>query len=65
MAESGKTDVTQLERSDLEAFIEHEQDRGYVPLDVRTRMASIVAFLHFLIEQDIISGIIPEENGSG
>ena len=52
---SGKTDITQLERSDLEAFIEHEQDRGMYISTIRTRMASLVAFLHFLMEQDIIS----------
>jgi integrase/recombinase XerC/integrase/recombinase XerD len=52
---SGKSDIVELERSDLEAFIEHEQDRGLYISTVRTRMASLIAFLHFLIEQDILS----------
>jgi integrase/recombinase XerD len=52
---SGKSDITQLVRSDLEAFIEHEQDRGMYISTVRVRMASVIAFLHFLMEQDIIS----------
>ncbi len=52
---SGKTDITHLERSDLEAFIEHEQDRGMYISTVRTRMASLIAFLHFLMEQEILS----------
>jgi site-specific recombinase XerD len=52
---SGKSDIAEIERSDLEAFIEHEQDRGLYISTVRTRMASIIAFLHFLMEQDIIS----------
>jgi integrase/recombinase XerC/integrase/recombinase XerD len=52
---SGKSDVAELERSDLEAFIEHEQDRGMYISTVRVRMASIIAFLHFLMEQDIVS----------
>jgi integrase/recombinase XerD len=52
---SGKTDITQIERSDLEAFIEHEQDRGMYISTVRTRMVSVIAFLHFLMEQDILS----------
>ena len=52
---SGKSDITEIERSDLEAFIEHEQDRGMHISTVKTRMASIVAFLHFLMEQDILS----------
>ena len=52
---SGKSDIAQIERSDLEAFIEHEQDRGMYISTVKTRMASIIAFLHFLMEQDILS----------
>lgn len=52
---SGKTDITNLERSDLEGFIEHEQDRGMYISTVRTRMASLIAFLHFLMEQEILS----------
>ena len=51
---SGKSDIARMERSDLEAFIEHEQDRGLYISTVRTRMASLIAFLHFLMEQDIL-----------
>lgn len=54
--ESGKRDLKEIERIDLEAFIEHEQDRGLHISTVRTRLACIIAFFHFLIEQDIISG---------
>jgi len=53
---SGKSDLKDLERSDLEAFIEHEQDRGLKISTVKTRMAFIIAFLHFLIEQELIPG---------
>ena len=53
---SGKGDLKDLERADLEAFIEHEQDRGLKISTVKTRMAFIIAFLHFLIEQDLIPG---------
>lgn len=52
---SGKRDIAQLEHPDLEAFIEHEQDRGMYITTVKTRMASVIAFLHFLMEQDILS----------
>jgi integrase/recombinase XerD len=55
---SGKTELRQIERSDLEAFIEHEQDRGMHISTVKTRLACIVAFLHFLIEQDLIPGTV-------
>jgi integrase/recombinase XerD len=53
---SGKTDLKDLQRSDLEAFIEHEQDRGMHITTVKTRTACIIAFLHFLIEQELIPG---------
>jgi site-specific recombinase XerD len=52
----GKTDLKDLHRSDLEGFIEHEQDRGMHISTVRTRLACIIAFLHFLMEQDVILG---------
>jgi integrase/recombinase XerC/integrase/recombinase XerD len=53
---SGKRELGEMERADLEAFIEHEQDRGMHISTVRTRLACIIAFLHFLMEQDLISG---------
>jgi site-specific recombinase XerD len=53
---SGKRDIEEIEQVDLEAFIEHEQDRGMHISTVRTRLACIIAFLHFLMEQDIICG---------
>jgi integrase/recombinase XerD len=56
-SKSGKRELKLIERSDLEAFIEHEQDRGIKITTVKTRLACIVAFLHFLIEQDVIPGV--------
>jgi site-specific recombinase XerD len=53
---SGKSAIERIERVDLEAFIEHEQDRGMHISTVRTRLACIIAFLHFLMEQDVIPG---------
>ena len=53
--DSGK-DLSEIQRADLEAFIEHEQDRGLYISSVRTRMAWVIAFLHYLIEQDVICG---------
>ena len=52
----GKSGLRDLQRSDLEAFIEHEQDRGMHITTVKTRTTCIVAFLHFLIEQELIPG---------
>jgi integrase/recombinase XerD len=53
---SGKSAIEKIERVDLEAFIEREQDRGMHISTVRTRLACIIAFLHFLMEQDVIPG---------
>jgi len=53
---SGKRDLQEIECADLEAFIESEQDRGLRISTVRTRLACIIAFLHFLMEQEVIAG---------
>ena len=50
----GKTNVEQLQRQDIEAFIEHEQDRGLKPNSVRTRLCAVYAFVRFLIEKKIV-----------
>jgi integrase/recombinase XerD len=55
---SGKKDLSEMERADLEAFVEHLQDCGLKISTVRTKLACLIAFLHFLIEQDIISGSV-------
>jgi integrase/recombinase XerD len=55
---SGKKDLKEIERADLEAFLEHVQDAGFKISTVRTKQACLIAFLHFLIEQDVISGSV-------
>jgi integrase/recombinase XerD len=50
----GKSQLQDIMRDDIEAFIEHEQDRGLKVTTARTRLNSLWAFLRFLIEQDII-----------
>ena len=50
----GKSQLRDIMRDDIEAFIEHEQDRGLKVTTARTRLNSLWAFLRFLIEQDII-----------
>jgi integrase/recombinase XerD len=54
----GKSHIEEIVNNDLEAFIEHEQDRGLKVTTVRTRLHILFAFLRFLIEQDIIDGRI-------
>jgi integrase/recombinase XerD len=51
----GKTRVVEVTRADLEAFIEHEQDRGMKLRTVRTYLAAVYTFLHFLSEEGIVS----------
>jgi len=51
----GKSQLQDIMRDDIEAFIEHEQDRGLKVTTARTRLNSLWAFLRFLIEQDIIN----------
>jgi len=50
----GLAHLEAVSRKHLEAFIEHEQDRGLKPVSVRGRLASIKAFLRYLIEDDVV-----------
>ena len=51
----GKSQLRDIMRDDIEAFIEHEQDRGLKVTTIRTGLNHLWAFLRFLIEQDIIN----------
>jgi site-specific recombinase XerD len=50
----GKTGVEKVSRQDLEAFVEHELDRGLSIVSVRTRLVAVYAFLRFLHEKDVV-----------
>jgi site-specific recombinase XerD len=50
----GKSQLRDIVGDDLEAFIEHEQDRGLKVTTARTRLKQLRAFMRFLIDQDII-----------
>jgi site-specific recombinase XerD len=52
--QSGKGQLAELDKQDLEAFIEHEQDRGLKPASLRLRVVSIRSFLQYLLEADKI-----------
>ena len=54
LRKQGKTHLEQLQRQDIEAFVEHEQDRGLKPNSVRTRLCAVYAFVRFLIEKKIV-----------
>ena len=55
LAGIGKSRLEEVTRADLEAFVEHEQDRGMKLTTVSTYLGRIHAFLRFLIEEELIS----------
>jgi len=50
----GRNHLETITREDFSAFIEHEQDRRLKPISVSTRLRSLSAFFHFLIEREVI-----------
>ena len=55
VAESGKTCLEAITKTDLEAFIEREQDRGLMISTIRTKLNYIQAFLRYGIEAEVVS----------
>ena len=53
--DDGKTRLEEITRRDVEAFIEHEQDRGNKITTIRTKLVSVQAFLRYLLEEEIVS----------
>jgi integrase/recombinase XerD len=51
---AGITHLEGVARSNLEGFVEHEQDRGLKPVSIRGRLAAVKAFLRFLIEEGVV-----------
>lgn len=51
---SGIDRIEQIDRQILEAFIEHEQDRGLKANTVRTRLCAVYAFIRFLIHRNVL-----------
>ena len=53
--DSGKTRLEEITKNDIEAFIEHEQDRGLVLSTVRTKLHCVNAFLGYAMDAGVIS----------
>jgi integrase/recombinase XerD len=53
--DSGRRRLEEITRRDMEAFIEHEQDRGNKITTIRTKLVSVQAFLRYLVEEGIVS----------
>ena len=56
--DNGRTRLEEITRKDIEAFIEHEQDRGNKITTIRTKLVSVQAFLRYLMEEEIVSSDI-------
>ncbi len=54
LAQQGKEDLKILSRQDIEAWVEHEQDRGLKPISVRGRLMNVYAFVAFLVQEGMV-----------
>ena len=52
--EKGKGGIEEVERGDLEAFVEHEQDGGLALSTVKLRLETVKAFLRFMIDKGVV-----------
>jgi len=52
--DSGKTHLEEITKNDIEAFIEHEQDRGLMLSSVRTKLHCVNAFLGYAMDAGIV-----------
>jgi integrase/recombinase XerD len=53
--DAGKTCLEEIAKGDVEAFLEHEQDRGLKITSVRTRLMYVQTFLRYGIEEGVVS----------
>ena len=52
--QSGKEYLELIVRRDLEAFVEHEQDRGLKPKTIHFRIQILYAFIHYLVKENVL-----------
>ena len=55
LKDAGKSSLEEITRRDVEAFIEHEQDRGIRIGTIRTRLTGVQSFLRHFVEEGIVS----------
>ena len=53
--DAGKTCLQEIAKRDVEAFLEHEQDRGLKITSVRTRLMHVHSFLRYGIDEGFVS----------
>ncbi|MFX1555457.1 MAG: site-specific integrase [Promethearchaeota archaeon] len=54
LRDTGKDRLEGLNRRDLEAFVEREQDRGLKRSSVKAKLDRVHAFVGFLVEEEVI-----------
>ena len=60
LKEIGRGGIKEITKTDLEAFVEHEQDKGIKISTVKLRLAQLKAFLRFIIDKgDISEDVFP------
>lgn len=55
LSRCGKSQLEQITREDLEAFVEHEQDRGLKISSVYNRISTVQPFIRFLIKNEVLN----------
>ena len=55
LKDAGKSRLEEITRRDVEAFIEHEQDRGIKISTIRTRLTGVQSFLRHFVEEGVVS----------
>lgn len=56
--DSGKSCLEEITKSDIEAFIEHEQDRHLMLSTVRTKLHCVNAFLGYAIDTGVVGAAV-------
>ncbi|WP_319521545.1 tyrosine-type recombinase/integrase [uncultured Desulfosarcina sp.] len=51
----GRHFIETIVREDVEAYVEHEQDRGMRPSTVHARIRAVYAFIQFLVDHDTVN----------
>ena len=54
LQEKGRLSLEELTRQDIEAYVEHEQDKGLTIQSVKTKLTALYAFVNYLVKSDIL-----------
>ena len=54
LQENGRLRLEDITRRDIEAYIEHEQDKGLAIQSVKTKLTAVYAFVNYLVKSDIL-----------